>query len=166
MVSKNIIHRDLKPQNILLNHEGTTNPHPQDIKLKIAGFGLSRFLQDGVLAETQCGTPLYMAPEGLQYNSKADLWSLGAIVFQCLTGKTPFQAQTYQALVHLYENANLAPSVPNGTSKELHELLMSLLKIDAANRLDLDTFFNHRFIRAPVVIRLTRGDSRTTEYEE
>ena len=46
----------------------------------------------------------------LQYNSKADLWSLGTIVFQCLTGKAPFQAQTPQALKHFYEkNANLAP---------------------------------------------------------
>ena len=53
------------------------------------------------------------APEvimSLQYNSKADLWSLGTIVFQCLTGKAPFQAQTPQALKHFYEkNANLAP---------------------------------------------------------
>ena len=46
----------------------------------------------------------------LQYNSKADLWSLGTIVFQCLTGKAPFQAQTPQALKHFYEkNASLAP---------------------------------------------------------
>ena len=46
----------------------------------------------------------------LQYNSKADLWSLGTIVFQCLTGKAPFQAQTPQALKAFYEmNANLAP---------------------------------------------------------
>ena len=56
---------------------------------------------------------IFQAPEvimSLQYNSKADLWSLGTIVFQCLTGKAPFQAQTPQALKHFYEkNANLAP---------------------------------------------------------
>ena len=56
---------------------------------------------------------IFQAPEvimSLQYNSKADLWSLGTIVFQCLTGKAPFQAQTPQALKHYYEkNANLAP---------------------------------------------------------
>ena len=50
----------------------------------------------------------------LQYNSKADLWSLGTIVFQCLTGKAPFQAQTPQALKHFYEkNASLAPRYVN-----------------------------------------------------
>ncbi len=78
-----------------------------------ADFGFARFLQDGVMAATLCGSPMYMAPEvimSLQYNHKADLWSLGTIVFQCLTGKAPFQAQTPQALKHFYEkNANLAP---------------------------------------------------------
>jgi len=155
MVSKDIVHRDLKPQNILLSHEGRSsrNPAPQDIKLKIADFGFARFLQDGVMAATLCGSPMYMAPEvimSLQYNSKADLWSLGTIVFQCLTGKAPFQAQTPQALKHYYEkNANLAPRIPPGTSPHLHNLLMGLLKRNAADRLDFDAFFNHPFIRPP-----------------
>lgn len=65
------------------------------------------------MAATLCGSPMYMAPEvimSLQYDAKADLWSLGTIVFQCLTGKAPFQAQTPQALKLFYEkNANLAP---------------------------------------------------------
>ena len=95
MNSKGIVHRDLKPQNILLAHSGKTrNPHPSDIVLKIADFGFARFLQDGVMAATLCGSPMYMAPEvimSLQYDAKADLWSLGTIVFQCLTGKAPFQ---------------------------------------------------------------------------
>ncbi len=85
----------------------------QFIFLFAADFGFARFLQDGVMAATLCGSPMYMAPEvimSLQYNHKADLWSLGTIVFQCLTGKAPFQAQTPQALKHFYEkNANLAP---------------------------------------------------------
>ena len=109
MVSKDIVHRDLKPQNILLSYDvqsqrgsskggggGVASSHPADIKLKIADFGFARFLQDGVMAATLCGSPMYMAPEvimSLQYTAKADLWSLGTIVFQCLTGKAPFQAQ-------------------------------------------------------------------------
>ncbi len=61
MVSKDIVHRDLKPQNILLSHDGRTkNPQPQDITLKIADFGFARFLQDGVMAATLCGSPMYM----------------------------------------------------------------------------------------------------------
>lgn len=65
------------------------------------------------MAATLCGSPMYMAPEvimSLQYDAKADLWSLGTIVFQCLTGKAPFQAHTPQALKLYYEkNANLGP---------------------------------------------------------
>lgn len=123
MNSKGIVHRDLKPQNILLAHSGKTrNPHPSDIVLKIADFGFARFLQDGVMAATLCGSPMYMAPEvimSLQYDAKADLWSLGTIVFQCLTGKAPFQAQTPQALKQFYEkNAKLAPRIPPGTSPQ------------------------------------------------
>eukprot|EP00095_Tigriopus_kingsejongensis_P000249 maker-scaffold272_size230267-snap-gene-0.21 protein:Tk00249 transcript:maker-scaffold272_size230267-snap-gene-0.21-mRNA-1 annotation:"serine threonine-protein kinase unc-51" len=153
LVSKEIVHRDLKPQNILLHHDGRKNPAPQDIKLKIADFGFARFLQDGVMAATLCGSPMYMAPEvimSLQYNSKADLWSLGTIVFQCLTGKAPFQAQTPQALKNFYEkNADLAPKIPSGTSPELRDLLLGLLKRNAKDRLEFDVFFHHAFLRGP-----------------
>lgn len=134
LFAKGIVHRDLKPQNILLSHSsGKTLPSPENITLKIAGellnvlyllfyahfnsffsdFGFARFLQEGNMAATLCGSPMYMAPEvimSLQYDAKADLWSLGTIVFQCLTGKAPFQAHTPQELKNFYEkNANLAP---------------------------------------------------------
>ncbi|KAK6637873.1 hypothetical protein RUM44_008295 [Polyplax serrata] len=151
---KGVVHRDLKPQNILLSHNRKSNPpHPQDIKLKIADFGFARFLQDGVMAATLCGSPMYMAPEvimSLQYDAKADLWSLGTIVFQCLTGKAPFQAHTPQALKQFYEkNSNLAPKIPNGTSTELVSLLSGLLRRNAKDRMSFDVFFNHPFLRPP-----------------
>lgn len=58
------MHRDLKPQNILLSHSfGKQYPQPQHIKLKIADFGFARFLQEGNMAHTLCGSPMYMAPE-------------------------------------------------------------------------------------------------------
>lgn len=95
--AKGIVHRDLKPQNILLCHGPRPKPAPADITLKIADFGFARFLQDGVMAATLCGSPMYMAPEvimSLQYDAKADLWSIGTIVFQCLTGTAPFKVRT------------------------------------------------------------------------
>ena len=56
------------------------------------------------MAATLCGSPMYMAPEvimSLQYDAKADLWSLGTIVFQCLTGKAPFQVVTSEKILQL-----------------------------------------------------------------
>lgn len=148
--AKGIVHRDLKPQNILLCHRGKPNASPQEIRLKIADFGFARFLQDGVMAATLCGSPMYMAPEvimSLQYGAKADLWSVGTIVYQCLTGKAPFQAQTPQQLKQFYErNSNLAPNIPSGTSQELRSLLMCLLKRNAKDRIDFDEFFKHPFL--------------------
>ncbi|KAL3206512.1 hypothetical protein MRX96_040016 [Rhipicephalus microplus] len=149
--AKGIVHRDLKPQNILLCHGPRPKPAPADITLKIADFGFARFLQDGVMAATLCGSPMYMAPEvimSLQYDAKADLWSIGTIVFQCLTGTAPFKAQTPQALKQFYEKAtNLAPKIPSGTSRELHDLLSRLLKKNAKDRMDFDEFFSHPFLK-------------------
>ncbi|XP_076653764.1 serine/threonine-protein kinase unc-51-like protein Atg1 isoform X2 [Halictus rubicundus] len=150
--AKGVVHRDLKPQNILLSHNcGKACPQPHQITLKIADFGFARFLQDGVMAATLCGSPMYMAPEvimSLQYDAKADLWSLGTIVFQCLTGKAPFQAHTPQALKLFYEkNANLGPKIPPGTSPELSDLLMGLLRRNARDRIPFDEFFGHAFLQ-------------------
>lgn len=59
--NKGIIHRDLKPQNILLAYYcGKVLPAPSKIVLKIADFGFARFLQDGNMAATLCGSPMYM----------------------------------------------------------------------------------------------------------
>ncbi|XP_050408202.1 serine/threonine-protein kinase ULK2 isoform X2 [Patella vulgata] len=151
---KGIVHRDLKPQNILLCHVGKKNPQASDLKLKIADFGFARFLQDGVMAATLCGSPMYMAPEvimSLQYDAKADLWSIGTIVFQCLTGKAPFQAQTPQQLKQFYEkHSELKPNIPQTTSPELRDLLLKLLKRNAKDRIEFDDFFIHPFLK-PVV---------------
>ncbi|MGH0140742.1 UNVERIFIED_CONTAM: hypothetical protein FKN15_072253 [Acipenser sinensis] len=111
--SKGIIHRDLKPQNILLSHSGGRKSSPGNTCIKIADFGFARYLQTNMMAATLCGSPMYMAPEVIMsqsYDAKADLWSIGTIVFQCLTGKAPFQASSPQDLRLFYEkNKNLTP---------------------------------------------------------
>ncbi|EDW29590.1 GL22897, partial [Drosophila persimilis] len=64
LYTKGIVHRDLKPQNILLSHNyGKTLPSPSKITLKIADFGFARFLNEGVMAATLCGSPMYMVRE-------------------------------------------------------------------------------------------------------
>ncbi|XP_033747712.1 serine/threonine-protein kinase unc-51-like isoform X2 [Pecten maximus] len=155
---KGIVHRDLKPQNILLqNPPGKTNPSPCEMILKIADFGFARFLHDGVMAATLCGSPMYMAPEvimSMQYDAKADLWSIGTIVFQCLTGKAPFQAQTPQQLKHFYEkHAELKPNVPKDTSSGLRDLLLRMLKRNARDRIAFEDFFIHPFLNPPPALK-------------
>lgn len=104
LFAKGIVHRDLKPQNILLSHGcGKSLPSPSNITLKIADFGFARFLQDGNMAATLCGSPMvslqstlvcatlidselfqYMAPEvimSLQYDAKAGEFNFIATSF-------------------------------------------------------------------------------------
>jgi len=86
-----VIHRDLKPANVLIR-EGDGTP-------VITDFGLARKSGDERLTQTGevLGTPLYMSPEqlrGLQLDERADVWALGAILYELLTGRTPFLGKT------------------------------------------------------------------------
>uniref|UniRef100_A0A7M4F4K0 Unc-51 like autophagy activating kinase 2 n=1 Tax=Crocodylus porosus TaxID=8502 RepID=A0A7M4F4K0_CROPO len=111
--SKGIIHRDLKPQNILLSYASRRKSSVSGIRIKIADFGFARYLHSNMMAATLCGSPMYMAPEVIMsqhYDAKADLWSIGTVIYQCLVGKPPFQANSPQDLRMFYEkNRNLIP---------------------------------------------------------
>ncbi|XP_017570338.1 serine/threonine-protein kinase ULK1 isoform X1 [Pygocentrus nattereri] len=150
--AKGIIHRDLKPQNILLSHPAGRKSHSNNACIKIADFGFARHLQNNMMAATLCGSPMYMAPEVIMsqnYDAKADLWSIGTIVFQCLTGKAPFQASSPQDLRLFYEkNKNLSPNIPRETSSHLRHLLLGLLQRNHKDRMDFDEFFKHPFLEA------------------
>uniref|UniRef100_H0UV96 non-specific serine/threonine protein kinase n=1 Tax=Cavia porcellus TaxID=10141 RepID=H0UV96_CAVPO len=145
--SKGIIHRDLKPQNILLSNPGGRRANPNNIRVKIADFGFARYLQSNMMAATLCGSPMYMAPEVIMsqhYDGKADLWSIGTIVYQCLTGKAPFQASSPQDLRLFYEkNKTLVPAIPRETSAPLRQLLLALLQRNHKDRMDFGEVGQH-----------------------
>ncbi|XP_057997200.1 serine/threonine-protein kinase ATG1a isoform X1 [Hevea brasiliensis] len=149
---KHLIHRDLKPQNLLLSSNEAT---PQ---LKIADFGFARSLTPQDLADTLCGSPLYMAPEIIQnqkYDAKADLWSVGAILFQLVTGKPPFDGNSqYQLFQNILTSTEL--QFPHGALEELHpdcvDLCKRLLRQNPVMRLTFKEFFNHKFLGEPSVV--------------
>ncbi|KAK9075900.1 hypothetical protein SSX86_004230 [Deinandra increscens subsp. villosa] len=139
-----IIHRDLKPQNLLLstNDDNST--------LKIADFGFARSLHPRDVAETLCGSPLYMAPEIMQlhkYDAKADLWSVGAILFQLVTGRTPFTGNSQiQLLQNIMKSTELQfPSDAKDLSPECIDLCRKLLRQNPVERLTFEEFFSHPF---------------------
>uniref|UniRef100_A0A4W6CBX8 non-specific serine/threonine protein kinase n=1 Tax=Lates calcarifer TaxID=8187 RepID=A0A4W6CBX8_LATCA len=155
--SKGIIHRDLKPQNILLSYMGRKKSTVSGIRIKIADFGFARYLQSNMMAATLCGSPMYMAPEVIMsqnYDAKADLWSIGTVIYQCLVGKPPFQANSPQDLRMFYEkNKNLQPIIPRETSPQLSDLLLGLLQRNQKERMDFDTFFSHPFLEPSSTIK-------------
>ncbi|RXM91369.1 Serine/threonine-protein kinase ULK2 [Acipenser ruthenus] len=138
--SKGIIHRDLKPQNILLSYVGRKKAGLNGIRIKIADFGFARYLQNNMMAATLCGSPMYMAPEVIMsqnYDARADLWSIGTVIYQCLVGKPPFQANSPQDLRLFYEkNKALLPNIPRETSPHLGDLLLGLLQRNQKDRMD------------------------------
>ncbi|XP_068190479.1 serine/threonine-protein kinase ULK1 isoform X2 [Antennarius striatus] len=157
--AKGIIHRDLKPQNILLSYPPGRKSQSNNTCIKIADFGFARYLQNNMMAATLCGSPMYMAPEVIMsqnYDAKADLWSIGTIVFQCLTGKAPFQASSPQDLRMFYEkNKALSPNIPRETSCHLRHLLSGLLQRNHKDRMDYDEFFCHPFLEASSSVKKT-----------
>uniref|UniRef100_A0A6Q2X667 non-specific serine/threonine protein kinase n=1 Tax=Esox lucius TaxID=8010 RepID=A0A6Q2X667_ESOLU len=154
---KGILHRDLKPQNILLCNPEGRKSSPNNTCIKIADFGFARHLHCNTMAATLCGSPMYMAPEVIMsqnYDAKADLWSIGTIVYQCLTGNAPFQASSPQELRLFYErNKDLKPSIPRETSAHLKHLLLGLLQRNHKKRMDFDEFFHHPFLETSSSIK-------------
>ncbi|XP_016051939.1 PREDICTED: serine/threonine-protein kinase ULK2 [Miniopterus natalensis] len=147
---KGIIHRDLKPQNILLSYASRRKSGVSGIRIKIADFGFARYLHSNMMAATLCGSPMYMAPEVIMsqhYDAKADLWSIGTVIYQCLVGKPPFQANSPQDLRMFYEkHRSLMPSIPRETSPYLANLLLGLLQKNQKDRMDFEAFFSHPFL--------------------
>jgi tRNA A-37 threonylcarbamoyl transferase component Bud32 len=88
-----IVHRDIKPANIMVTKDGD---------VKIADFGAAFLRKSKTTQTTAMGSPFYMAPEqieGKELNFHSDMYSLGVVLYELLTGKRPFQAQSIEALV-------------------------------------------------------------------
>lgn len=128
----NILYRDLKPENVLLAADG---------HLILTDFGLSKMFADEDKYEhrttTFCGTPEYLAPEIIlqeeEYSYAADFWSLGTMLYEMLTGVTPFAANTMDEMYDrvLYDDLLF----PAKFDPEAMDLIAGLLERDPLNRL-------------------------------
>lgn len=140
MYNNNIYHRDLKPQNILID---------KYYNLKITDFGLAKTQENNELFETICGSPMYMAPEIMKYKKydrKADLWSLGVIFYELLTGKTPFNASNHAELIENIEKNEIYFPNHIKISYNARDLLLRLLNKNSNKRISWDQLFKHPWL--------------------
>jgi len=144
MASSALIHRDLKPANLLLSASA------EDAVLKIADFGFARSLAGDALAQTQCGSPLYMAPEildGLPHDHKVDLYSAGAILFEMLAGRPPFGGENIAELRANQCKGEL--KLPLTPSKPCRDVIRALLQRQPQRRAGADDLLRSEWLAGP-----------------
>ncbi len=152
---KGIIHRDIKPSNILVaDHDGV--PVPKVIDFGIAKATTDQRLTDKTLFtafEQFIGTPAYMSPEqarmsGVDIDTRTDIYSLGVLLYELLTGKTPFDAQELLSAGLDEMRRTISEKEPARPSTRLSTMLEGELTATA----------KHRHTDAPKLVHLLRGD--------
>lgn len=167
MHSYGVVHRDLKPENILLTSS------EEDADIKVADFGLAVVMKDGLqstridasmrmkafdgISEGFCGSPICMAPEvasrNAAYGPQCDIWSIGCIAFEMLSGNPPFNAPTAPELFRLIHTVN-GPSFDDDVwldvSEDAKDLIVSMLQRNPEDRVSAREALHHLwFRRAP-----------------
>ncbi|XP_050481977.1 ribosomal protein S6 kinase beta-1-like [Bombus huntii] len=143
--NQGIIYRDLKPENILLDGEG---------HVKLTDFGLCKeHIEEGTVTHTFCGTIEYMAPEILTrsgHGKAVDWWSLGALMFDMLTGMPPFTGDDRRKTIEKILRGKLC--LPLYLTPDAKDLIRKLLKRQVSQRLgsgpdDAEQIMNHNFFK-------------------
>ncbi|MFE3206112.1 serine/threonine-protein kinase [Embleya sp. NPDC059237] len=161
-----IVHRDLKPANLMLTADGR--------RVKILDFGIARFVDATNLSGNVMGTLAYMPPERFDErpaDARSDLYSLGCVLHELLTGKAPFQATGPIPMMnaHLRKTPARPGAQRPGVSAELDDLVLRLLAKDPRDRPATADEVYRRLLAAvgpapatPALPRPTRGPRPTT----
>lgn len=143
--SHGIIHRDLKPENLLLSSK------ENDTNVKVADFGLARFLREGELLISRAGTPDYIAPEvvsGQPLTKAVDMWAAGVILFILLGGYSPFHKKEKGQMFQRIANAQYTfhPQRWDTISQEAKDMVAKLLQVDPNARLTARQALEHPWL--------------------
>ncbi|MCU1531493.1 MAG: serine/threonine-protein kinase, partial [Arthrobacter sp.] len=127
--AQGLVHRDIKPGNLLITPEG---------RVKVTDFGIARLADQVPLTQTGqvMGTAQYLAPEqatGQTATGASDIYSLGVIGYECLTGHRPFSGES-QIAIALAQVNDAPPPLPDTLPRPVRALLMSMLAKDPKNR--------------------------------
>ncbi|WP_415971805.1 Stk1 family PASTA domain-containing Ser/Thr kinase [Rhodococcus sp. 077-4] len=129
-----IVHRDVKPANIMINNAGA---------VKVMDFGIARAIADSSSPMTQTaaviGTAQYLSPEqarGEQVDARSDVYSLGCVLFEILTGEPPFKGDSPVAVAyqHVREDPQLPSLVNDSVPRELDSIILKAMAKNPANR--------------------------------
>lgn len=134
-----IIHRDIKPENVLIDKNGVA---------KLTDFGWSNYVDSNEIRRTYCGTPVYLAPEMIKeigHNEHLDIWCIGVLLFELLTGTVPFKGRDIDSLNNNILSLKIVwPRDINNTAKNL---ISKILKTEPGERISLEDMLKHPFFK-------------------
>jgi len=147
MHERQVTHRDLKPENFLFLSKGPL----EDSIVKIIDFGLACTFEPGQTLHTKAGTPYYVAPQVLAgaYDHRADIWSVGVIMYVMLCGYPPFAGDNDAAVLKKVRTGNFTFPANDwkNVSEDAKSLIRNMLKMQPQDRFTAEQTLNHTWIK-------------------